>query len=73
MNDKRKMTAAVAAVFHHIQTEEEAAAMRGPAFTGPAAPEPVVFPSQWAAAGRQSLMQMRSLMQMKALHGFKLR
>jgi Tfp pilus assembly protein FimV len=66
-NDKKKMSAAAAAVMMYL--EEEAVAMQAPL---PEAAQPVAapaaMPSLWGASGRQSMMQMRSLMQLKAFH-----
>ena len=59
-------TAAITAVMHHIKTEEEAAA--GQEATAPAGP-----PKMWAINGRQTQMQIRHLMNMKAFHGLKFR
>jgi len=69
--DKSKITAAVAGVMAYIRTEEEAicaanmAAVQ--AVVEPAAP-PVKL---WGISGRQSQMQLRNLMQMKAFHGIR--
>jgi hypothetical protein len=63
-NDKR-VTAAAAAVMAYIQTEEEALVM-----PPPKRPEPRRFDqgNLWAMAGRQGLMQLRGLMQMKTFN-----
>jgi hypothetical protein len=69
MSDKKKVTAAVSAVMSYL--EEEAASIQAvpqeisePAATlSPAAPA-----SFWGVSGRQSQMQMRNLMQLKAFH-----
>ena len=71
MNAKKK-AAAIAAVIDYIKTEEEAIMMQ--AAEGPA--EPVAAPAGppaglWGISGRQELMQMRNMMQMKAFHGIK--
>ncbi|MCB2166089.1 MAG: hypothetical protein KQI78_00420 [Deltaproteobacteria bacterium] len=72
MDQKKKMAAVIAAVTAYIQTEEEALCLQGavhpddsmaappPAPTGPA--------NLWGLSGRQSLMQMGNMMQMKAFH-----
>ncbi len=60
---KKKKIAAMAAVNAYLQDEEAAAA----ALAAQAAPpEPVALPSVWALSGRQEIMQMRRLIQMKA-------
>ncbi len=66
--DKKKMTAAMAAVMNYIQTEEEAICMTGVMPGGmPEAPCAPPAPLKlWAVSGRQAQMQMRNLMQMKA-------
>ncbi len=68
MTEDKKMAAAIAAVMNYIQ-EEEALAMQSAAagmpqvaaVTGPAAE--VMKP--WGMSGRQAMMQMRNLMQMR--------
>jgi uncharacterized protein YfdQ (DUF2303 family) len=70
--DKKKIAAALAAVTLFIKTQEEAALASAEKPVEAAAPvqiPPMVFPSAWRIAGRQDIMQMRSLMQMKAFHG----
>ena len=63
-NDKR-MAAALAAVTAYIQTEEEALVM-----PAPKRPEPRRFKqgNLWGLSGRQGIMQMRNLMQMKTFN-----
>ena len=63
-NEKR-LAAAVAAVMTYIQTEEEALVM-GP----PQRPQPRRFEqgNLWALSGRQGMMSMRNLMQMKTFN-----
>ena len=63
-NDKR-MAAALAAVTAYIQTEEEALVM-----PAPKRPEPRRFDqgNLWGLSGRQGMMQMRGLMQMKTFN-----
>lgn len=67
-NTEKKISAAIAAVMSYIRTEEEAVCaasmMAAPAVAsqpGPSAPM-----SLWAISGRQSMMQTRNLMQMRA-------
>ncbi len=63
-NEKR-LTAALAAVATYIQTEEEALVT-----PPPLKPEPRRFDqgNLWGLSGRQSMMQMRNLMQMKTFN-----
>ena len=63
-NEKR-LAAALAAVSAYIQTEEEALVM-----PAPKRPEPRRFEqgNLWGISGRQSMMQMRNLMQMKTFN-----
>jgi hypothetical protein len=68
MTDDKKMAAAIAAVMNYIQEEESLgmqAAMAGmpqaPAVIAPAAD--IMKP--WGVSGRQAMMQMRHLMQMR--------
>lgn len=75
MDEKKKITAAVSAVVAYIRMEEEAVCMQaamqsaGPAMqTPPSPPAPL---NLWGVSGRQAQMQMRSMMQLKAFHGFK--
>ena len=66
MENKKKLTAALAAVTAYIKTEEEALlSMPAPdALSRPAA-LPV---NLWGMSGRQAMMQNRNLMQMKTFH-----
>jgi hypothetical protein len=63
-NEKR-VAAALAAVATYIQTEEEALVM-----PPPQKPQPRQFDqgNLWALSGRQGMMQMRGLMQMKTFN-----
>ena len=61
---KTKKIAAIAAVNAYLQDEEAAAAA---ALAAQAQPEPQApGPPLWALSGRQEIMQMRRLIQMKA-------
>ena len=71
--DKKKTIAAVAAVYEYLKTEQEAAAIQaaGPA---PDQAQPAAAPVRlWGVSGRQAQMQFRNLMQLKAMHGWKMR
>ena len=63
-NEKR-LAAALAAVSAYLQTEEEALVM-----PAPKRPEPRRFEqgNLWGLSGRQGMMQMRNLMQMKTFN-----
>ena len=73
MKKDKKRAAAIAAVATYIKSEQEAqiaaqmAALPGPPKRPPAGS------GAWTLSGRQSQMQMRSMMQMKSFHGAKLR
>ena len=72
MDQKKKMAAALAAVTAYIQSEEEALCLQGaasPADSAAGAPPAPTGPAKlWGLSGRQSLMQMGNMMQMKAFH-----
>ncbi|BBO83591.1 hypothetical protein [Desulfosarcina ovata] len=63
--NEKKLAAALTAVMTYIETEEEAI-LKPP----PKRPEPRRFAqgNLWALAGRQGMMQMRNLMQMKTFN-----
>lgn len=69
--DKKKMAAAMAAVYMYIRTGEEAAAMaaaQAPAEDQPAAPEApaaAVMANVWGMTGRQAMMNANTMMQMR--------
>ena len=73
MDKKKKIVAAVSGVMHYIRTQEEAAmaASMGPQElalgTTPSPPA-----NAWGMHGRQAMMQMRGMMQMKVFQGTKL-
>ena len=69
--DKKKLSAAMAAVFAYIKTSEEAAAFYG-SQVSELTPEPAVQPQQimqqtniWGISGRGNHMQANSMMQMR--------
>lgn len=73
--DKRKISAAIAAVTAYIRTGEEAAAAGMVPDTGMAMAEKTTQSSSinlWGISGRQNIMQTRSLMQMKSFHKTKM-
>ena len=70
--NKKKKAAAITAVIDYIKTEEEAIMMQSAQAL--AEPEKAVSAPPaglWGISGRQNLMQMRNLMQMKAFHGVR--
>ena len=74
----QKMAAAISAVFGYIRSQEDAAAM-SMSMAEPAA-EPVIDPAKpaapvkmWGISGRQDMMSMRNLMQLRTFQGSKLR
>jgi hypothetical protein len=69
MLDKKKQTAIMAAISLYIQSEEEAALQPAPA---PIEPQRASA-NLWGVGGRQSMMDFRNLMQLKAFHGSRLR
>lgn len=75
MSKEKKIAAAISAVMDYIRTEEELTTMQSTALHRP-------MPSQaqhpftdsvklWGASGRQTQMQIRMQMQMKAFHRLK--
>ena len=69
MEDKKKVTAAIAAVMYAIQAEEEAMRMQAVMVERPQIP-PAVLASAgafkpWGISGRQAQMQLRNLMQLR--------
>ncbi len=69
MQNDKKMAAAMAAVTYYIKTQDEAAAMALAAQEEESVP--AVPMNLWGVSGRQSQMQMRNLMQMRAFHGLR--
>ena len=59
---QKKIAAAMAAVMQYLQ-EEELAALQA----APPAKEAAAGPKLWALNGRQTQMQLRNLMQLRAL------
>jgi hypothetical protein len=73
MEMDNKMAAVVAAVMEYIQTEEAIVMARSrtmPAGASAGPPAPVKL---WGVSGRQTIMQMRNMMQLKAFHGVRFR
>jgi len=71
MNEKKK-AAAMAAVINYIKTAEEAIMMQAAQAPVEPAAAPAAPPTGlWGISGRQDMMQMRNMMQLKAFHGIK--
>jgi hypothetical protein len=74
MEKTKKMAAAIAAVVNYIKTEQEISFTESEPegiVIGP--PKKVSFAGIWGLSGRQSIMQIRNLMQAKTFHGARLR
>lgn len=69
MEDKKKLAAAISAVFGYIKTQEELAASQAAA----AMPKPQESVKLWGVSARQAMMQMRNLMQFRTYVGSKFR
>jgi hypothetical protein len=72
MASDKKRAAAVAAVMNYIKSEEELVAAQAASGAGPPAAGPVSV-NLWGVSGRQAMMQMRNLMQLRSFHGAKYR
>lgn len=72
-----KMTAAMAAVLYYIQSETEAVIAASAAAPSAEAARPEAAapapPKLWGISGRQDMMQVRNMMQLKAFHGARAR
>jgi len=66
---KKKMAAALAAVNAYMQQEQEAAALQAAAAAPPAPTDFGV--SQWSFSGRQEMMAMRRLVQLRVFDRFR--
>lgn len=69
MDNQKKMAAIMTAIGLYLQSEEEAALQPAPAPTEP----PRTPVNLWGVGGRQSMMNFRNLMQLKAFQGSRLR
>ncbi len=65
MEEKKKVAAAIAAVFKYISDEEKALVLQEGLQACRMSINPISF---WSISGRQAGMQMRNLMQMKTFH-----
>lgn len=76
IQESQKMAAAISAVFGYIRCQEDAAAlaMAEPAAELQVAPSKPTAPvKMWGISGRQDMMSMRNLMQLRTFQGSKLR
>ena len=74
MQIEKKKAAAVAAVMAYLKSYEEAAAAGAAAAQAAAQPSAAAMPvGMWGLSGRQAMMQMRNMMQMKSFHGARCR
>ncbi len=67
MDKQKKITAAIAAVMNYIASDEEATCMHGMPEDDVDAKAPISL-NLWGLSGRQTQMQMRTMMQMKGFH-----
>ncbi len=72
-NQNKKIAAAISAVMSYIKTEEEISMQPLPAVEKIRPAQVPVLLKMWGISGRQAMMQMRNMMQMKAFHGMKVR
>jgi hypothetical protein len=72
MASEKKRAAVVAAVMNYIKSEEELVAAQAASGSGPPAAGPVAA-NLWGVSGRQAMMQLRTLMQLRSFHGTKYR
>jgi hypothetical protein len=68
---EKKIAAAMAAVAAYMQQEEEAYHAAVAAAMTPAKPAAAIELNLWGQSGRQSMMHLRNLMQMKAFDRFR--
>jgi hypothetical protein len=65
---EKKMAAALAAVSAYMQREEENLQRQIEAVMAPPKSAPAVAMNLWGQSGRQSMMQLRNMMQLKGFH-----
>lgn len=73
--ESQKMAAAIAAVFGYIRSQENAM-MTAPLAAPTTAAEPPTMTTavkMWGMSGRQEMMSLRNLMQLRTFQGSKLR
>jgi hypothetical protein len=67
MDTDKKIAAAIAAVSMYLEAEQQALYAQAAADQPPAVTQRSM--NIWGVGGRQAMMQMRNLMQMKGFHG----
>jgi len=72
-NQNKKIAAAISAVMSYIKTEEEISSQPLPFVEKMQPAQAPGLPKMWGISGRQAMMQVRNMMQMKAFHGMKSR
>jgi hypothetical protein len=76
MEDRKKIAAAVSAVFAYMRTQEEMACLQAAEHLPQSdrVPGKAATPVRlWGVSGRQAQMQLRNTMQLKGFHGTKRR
>ncbi len=69
-NNRKKLAAAISGVISYIRQEEEAARSQL-GISQPQAAIPLVSLNSWSISGRQDIMQMRHMTQMRAFQRLK--
>jgi hypothetical protein len=69
-NNKKKLVAAISGVISYIRQEEDAAQIQSATSLQKAAPT-LVSLNSWSISGRQDIMQMRQMTQMRAFQRLK--
>ena len=70
MDNRKKIAAAISGVMSYIRQEEDMARIYPHADSKPVVLPPVSL-NLWGSSGRQTTMQTRNMMQMKAFHRMK--
>jgi hypothetical protein len=73
MEIDKKMAAALTAVVQYIRSEEEMVVLQSRAMPAEAPAGPPAPVKLWGVSGRQAMMQMRNLMQLRSFHGARFR
>ncbi len=69
-NNRKKLVAAISRVMSYIRQEEDAARSQ-PGISQPQAAPPLASLNSWSISGRQDIMQMRHMTQMRAFKRLK--
>lgn len=73
MDKQKKIAAAIGAVMSYLKAEEEVGLQPWPPVEKIRPAHVPVLLKMWGISGRQAMMQIRNMMQMKAFHGMKVR